>query len=111
MRIALGVLLGLVVASAQAEHYGAALTMKSPLSLEAAVKQLDDKSAADVLVESQVDKVCEQKGCWLALKSGSSLLHVTFTLRAAGTRVRVISARPMHRKERKAYEDSSQANP
>ena len=78
MRIALAVLLGLVVASAQAEHYGAALTMKSPLSLEAAVKQLDDKSAADVLVESKVDKVCEQKGCWLALKSGSSRLHVTF---------------------------------
>jgi len=38
------------------------------------------------------------------------LLHVTFTLRAAGTRVRVISARPMHRKERKVYEESSQAH-
>jgi hypothetical protein len=38
------------------------------------------------------------------------LLHVTFTLRAGGTLVRIISARPMHRKERKAYEDASQAN-
>ena len=27
-------------------------------------------------------------------------LHVTFTLRAKGTRIRVISARDMHRKER-----------
>lgn len=35
------------------------------------------------------------------------LLHATFTLRAAGTRVRVISARPMHRKERKIYEEAS----
>ena len=39
------------------------------------------------------------------------LLHVTFTLRAGGTRVRVISARPMHRKERTVYESAAQANP
>jgi uncharacterized DUF497 family protein len=31
------------------------------------------------------------------------LLHVTFTLRAGGTLVRVISARPMSRKERRIY--------
>lgn len=37
------------------------------------------------------------------------LLHVAFTLRAAGTRVRVISARPMHRSERKAYEAATQS--
>ena len=33
----------------------------------------------------------------------SRLLHVTFTLRAANTRIRVISARDMHRKERARY--------
>src|SRR5712672_123722 len=33
----------------------------------------------------------------------SRLLHVTFTLRENGTMIRVISARDMHRKERKAY--------
>lgn len=32
------------------------------------------------------------------------LLHVTFTLRVQGTRIRVISARDAHRKERQAYE-------
>lgn len=32
------------------------------------------------------------------------LLHVTFTFRLKGTLVRVISARDMHRKERKVYE-------
>jgi uncharacterized protein len=32
------------------------------------------------------------------------LLHVTFTLRAEQTLIRVISARDMHRKERKAYD-------
>jgi len=32
-------------------------------------------------------------------------LHVTFTLRIEGTRIRVISARTMHRKERVVYEE------
>jgi uncharacterized DUF497 family protein len=31
-------------------------------------------------------------------------LHVTFTLRNAGKLIRVVSARPMHRKERVRYE-------
>jgi hypothetical protein len=34
-------------------------------------------------------------------------LRVTFTLRAEGTRIRVISARDMHRKERLFYEGQS----
>lgn len=33
-------------------------------------------------------------------------LHVTFTLRAKGTMIRVISARDMNRKERNIYEQS-----
>ncbi len=32
------------------------------------------------------------------------LLHITFTLRGAGEKIRVISARDMHRKERVIYE-------
>jgi len=35
------------------------------------------------------------------------LLHVTFTLRQEGTRLRVISARDMHRKERARYEEEA----
>ncbi|MBI2586999.1 MAG: BrnT family toxin [Rhodospirillales bacterium] len=35
------------------------------------------------------------------------LLHVTFTLRHQGTRLRVISARDMHRKERGCYEEEA----
>jgi uncharacterized protein len=34
-------------------------------------------------------------------------LHVTFTLRADATRIRVISARDMHRKERARYEQET----
>jgi hypothetical protein len=33
-------------------------------------------------------------------------LHITFTLRAEGTLLRVISARDMHRKERMIYEQA-----
>jgi uncharacterized protein len=40
------------------------------------------------------------------------LLHVTFTLRGNGTRIRIITARPMHRKERSIYEGKKhQASP
>lgn len=33
-------------------------------------------------------------------------LHITFTLRVAGTLIRVISARDMHRKERSFYDQA-----
>lgn len=34
-------------------------------------------------------------------------LHITFTLRNAGEKIRVISARDMHRKERTIYEQAT----
>lgn len=34
------------------------------------------------------------------------LLHITFTLRAADTQIRIISERDMHRKERTVYEQN-----
>ncbi|KAA5598118.1 BrnT family toxin [Blastochloris sulfoviridis] len=40
----------------------------------------------------------------LGQTDGGRLLHVTFTLRAEGTRIRVISARDMSRRERMIYE-------
>jgi uncharacterized protein len=40
----------------------------------------------------------------LALTFVGRLLHITFTLRAEGTRIRVISARDAHRKEQQIYE-------
>lgn len=36
------------------------------------------------------------------------LLHITFTLRAGGNLIRIISARDMHRKERQVYEQARQ---
>lgn len=46
----------------------------------------------------------------LGMTDGFRLLHITFTLRAQGTLIRVISARDMHRKERLIYAQG-QENP
>jgi Domain of unknown function (DUF4920) len=79
MRIPITLLLALAAMTASAaDHYGAPLTMKSPVTLEAAIERLANNAAADVLIESKVAKVCEQAGCWLGLQSASSQLHVTF---------------------------------
>ena len=42
----------------------------------------------------------------LGATDASRLLHITFTLRASATLIRVISARDMHRKERIHYEQA-----
>jgi uncharacterized protein len=47
----------------------------------------------------------------LGTTDAGRLLHVTFTLRAKGALVRVISARDMHRKERWIYERATQTPP
>ena len=38
------------------------------------------------------------------------LLHITFTARDSGNKIRVISARPMHRKERVIYAQTPEAH-
>lgn len=39
------------------------------------------------------------------------MLHLSFTLRQGGALIRVISARPMHRKERAIYEQAHSQDP
>ena len=43
-------------------------------------------------------------------KTEAGRLHVTFTTRAEGTKIRVISSRDMRRKERMIYEEKSQSH-
>lgn len=45
----------------------------------------------------------------LGQTQGARRLHITFTLRARGSLIRIISARDMHRKERSIYDEQSQA--
>jgi hypothetical protein len=47
----------------------------------------------------------------LGKTTAGRLLHIAFTLRFVGRKIRPISAREMHRKERRVYEESAQANP
>ena len=62
----------------------------------------------DPLVVAQDTKHSEREQRLNALgkTAQNRLLHITFTLRQKGTLVRVISARDMHRKEKRAYEQA-----
>lgn len=58
--------------------------------------------------EDAVHSVQEPRLNALGKADTGRFLHVTFTLRNDGRLIRVISARPMHRKERARYEQESQ---
>ena len=45
----------------------------------------------------------------LGVTNSGRRLHVTFTLREQGTKIRIISARDRAKRERKAYEQNSKA--
>jgi uncharacterized protein len=74
------------------------------------VSQADAESVFfnDPLVVAEDTKHSEQERRFNALgkTTQNRLLHVTFMLRQDGTTVWVISARDMHRKERKIYEQA-----
>jgi uncharacterized protein len=59
-----------------------------------------------IVVEDAKHNETEQRFNALGKTAQERLLHITFTLRQNGTMVRVISARDMHRKERRAYEQA-----
>lgn len=59
-----------------------------------------------IVVEDAKHSENEQRLNALGRTAQNRLLHITFTLRQNGTMVRVISARDMHRKERKIYEQT-----
>jgi uncharacterized DUF497 family protein len=59
-----------------------------------------------IVVEDTKHSEREQRFHALGKTTQNRLLHITFTLRQNRTMVRVISARDMHRKERKAYEQA-----
>jgi len=50
----------------------------------------------------------EQRYHALGITDDGRRLHITFTLRVAGTLIRVISARGMHRKERAIHDQASE---
>ena len=60
-----------------------------------------------LLVEDTEHSQAEQRVHALGKTGAGRLLHITFTLRYDDTKIRVISARDMHRKERVYYEQET----
>lgn len=58
-----------------------------------------------LLLEDRAHSQTEPRFHALGKTESGRRLHITFTIR--GQYIRVISARPMHRKERKFYEENS----
>jgi uncharacterized DUF497 family protein len=59
-----------------------------------------------IVVEDSKHSETEPRFNALGKTAQNRLLHITFTLRQDGTLIRVISARDMHRREKKAYEQA-----
>jgi uncharacterized DUF497 family protein len=60
-----------------------------------------------LLLEDTKHSGAEPRFHALGRRFDGRLLHVSFTVRGAGVRIRVISVRPMHWKERVIYEKTS----
>ena len=60
-----------------------------------------------LLVEDTKHSHAEQRYHALGKTDEGRTLHITFTLRQAGERIRVISARDMHKKERAIYDQTT----
>jgi uncharacterized DUF497 family protein len=60
-----------------------------------------------VVAEDPIHSQAEERYHALGRTNEQRLLHITFTIRGQGTLIRIISARPMSRKERKIYDTAS----
>lgn len=60
-----------------------------------------------LLLEDLAHSTREQRFHALGKTGDGRRLHITFTLRDGGTKIRVISARDMHRKERRIYDQAT----
>ena len=60
-----------------------------------------------ILLEDAKHSSAEPRFHALGQTDDDRLLHITFTLRDAGEKIRLISARDMHRKEKAIYEKAT----
>ncbi|MFN0022602.1 MAG: BrnT family toxin [Parvularculaceae bacterium] len=64
-----------------------------------------------VLLDDPKHSAREPRSHAVGLTDDGRLLHVSFTLREEGKLIRVISARPLNRKERTLYDEETKADP
>lgn len=79
------------------EKHGVSMAEAEQVFFNAPLLMLDDASHSQTELRIHA----------LGRTDAGRLLHITLTLRASGTLIRVISARDMHRKERAAYEQAN----
>ena len=75
------------------------------------VPKMVNHIAFGLVVEDVAHSAGESRFHALGTTAAGRGLHVTFTLRAEGTKIRVISARDMNRKERLLYERTTEEGP
>ena len=75
-RAALALFLMALLAHAETKVYGKDLAGLAPAKLEDVLAR--PEAGKKVRLEGTIEKVCQNKGCWLELKQGTRSVHVTF---------------------------------
>ncbi len=58
--------------------FGEEITLSNAISVEHAIHEIDKLKHKEILLEGKVSKICEKKGCWMALEGEGSSIRVTF---------------------------------
>jgi len=78
-RIAVGFALGVfsfAAAAAETKTFGKPLTGLKPVSLADVLAK--PENGKQIRLEGTIERVCQNKGCWLELKQAGKGVHVTF---------------------------------
>jgi hypothetical protein len=78
-RIAVTIALGalpLMAAAAETQTFGKPLAGLAPVSLADVLAK--PENGKQLRLEGTIERVCQNKGCWLELKQGDKGVHVTF---------------------------------
>jgi hypothetical protein len=77
-RLLLLIALTLIPTLAVAEHYGRELSSVSPVPVAQAIEALGGEGRMSVVVQGEVDSVCQVKGCWMGFATDAGDVRVTF---------------------------------
>ena len=60
------------------KNFGGDITLTEMSDLKQVLANYDAVGEKDILVEGEVEKVCQMKGCWLTLKTDNEAMRVIF---------------------------------
>jgi hypothetical protein len=61
-----------------APFYGKDITAKEAVKLDSVLKNFKNYKGKTIVMEANVDKVCEAKGCWMTLQGSDKTFRVKF---------------------------------